>query len=358
MTTRPRFVVDKKSEYLAYIQGKSISLISLQNPSINENLGLILNTNSNYTNVALFSDPKLFCIVSNTEKILYIFNLENKSLNKLKTSKKVMDLQYVPSNQSLYIADKFGDVHTLRADQFNENDKNAFKLEAGHLGSLTQMLLTADEKYFITSDRDERIRVSHFPNIYDIWNFCLGHEQAVTSLCEVKETTDRSVLVSGALDYTLKTWDILDDENPLRNTIQLQDYPTILRSRGNAVFVAFEKANYIRVYKAQGFDLIPVEERTIQFKSEIYHFEIIEYQNSVYLIALLSQAPNFTVIRLSNDTSILNLNDYSEFIIDENTFTSLSNIAFTFNEDESTYISKLKKHVEDIKKKKVPTENE
>lgn len=35
--------------------------------------------------------------------------------------------------------------------------------------------VTADDRFVITADRDEKIRVSCFPNAYNIHTFCLGH---------------------------------------------------------------------------------------------------------------------------------------------------------------------------------------
>jgi tRNA (guanine-N(7)-)-methyltransferase subunit TRM82 len=45
----------------------------------------------------------------------------------------------------------------------------------GHASPLTTFLLTSDEKYIVTADRDEHIRVSWYPNGYNIEMYCLGH---------------------------------------------------------------------------------------------------------------------------------------------------------------------------------------
>lgn len=42
---------------------------------------------------------------------------------------------------------------------------------------VTDMVLSADNKYVITADRDEHVRVSRFPNGYNIESFCLGHTE-------------------------------------------------------------------------------------------------------------------------------------------------------------------------------------
>jgi tRNA (guanine-N(7)-)-methyltransferase subunit TRM82 len=40
-------------------------------------------------------------------------------------------------------------------------------------------MLSHDKKYLITSDRDEKIRVTSYPDTYNIQAFCLGHTKYV-----------------------------------------------------------------------------------------------------------------------------------------------------------------------------------
>ena len=76
----------------------------------------------------------------------------------------------------------------------------------GHLSMLLDIKFSPCGKFIITADRDEKIRVSHYPNAYNIHNFCLGHSDFVTSI-ELLE--DSNQLVSGSGDGTLKVWDYL-----------------------------------------------------------------------------------------------------------------------------------------------------
>jgi tRNA (guanine-N(7)-)-methyltransferase subunit TRM82 len=55
------------------------------------------------------------------------------------------------------------------------------KLILGHTSFLTAFLLSADEKYIITADRDEHVRVSWYPQGYTVEIYCLGHEKQVCS---------------------------------------------------------------------------------------------------------------------------------------------------------------------------------
>lgn len=45
----------------------------------------------------------------------------------------------------------------------------------GHVSMITDILLTLDERYLITADKDEKIRITHYPQTFDIHGFCFGH---------------------------------------------------------------------------------------------------------------------------------------------------------------------------------------
>merc|ERR1719464_1474091 len=76
----------------------------------------------------------------------------------------------------------------------------------GHLSMLLDLRLTLDSKYVITADRDEKIRVSSFPNSYNIHNYCLGHGDFVTSLGILSD----DLILSGSGDGTVRVWRFLE----------------------------------------------------------------------------------------------------------------------------------------------------
>ena len=72
---------------------------------------------------------------------------------------------------------------------------------------LLDLTLSSCGNYVITCDRDEKIRVSHYPNCYNIHNFCLGHTEFVSAITLCPHNT--SLLCSASGDGTIKIWDFL-----------------------------------------------------------------------------------------------------------------------------------------------------
>ena len=97
----------------------------------------------------------------------------------------------------------------------------------GHASPLNAFLLTHDERYIITADRDEHIRVSWYPQGYNIEMYCLGHSKYVIHfsvyffidlLCPRFVSAihvpkfDQSKLISGGGDPDLKVWNWMTGE--------------------------------------------------------------------------------------------------------------------------------------------------
>lgn len=72
----------------------------------------------------------------------------------------------------IWFTDKYGDVYSVAL----KDDAQPI-LQLGHISLLMDILITPSEDYVITCDRDEKIRVSHYPNAYVIHNFCWGHKE-------------------------------------------------------------------------------------------------------------------------------------------------------------------------------------
>ncbi|KNZ74606.1 tRNA (guanine-N(7)-)-methyltransferase subunit TRM82 [Termitomyces sp. J132] len=92
----------------------------------------------------------------------------------------------------------------------------------GHTSLLYAFLLSQDEKYIITADRDEHIRVSWYPQGYNIEMYCLGHTKFVSAIHNPAFAP--AELVSGGGDPMLKIWDwmtgLVKHEIPVWETVE------------------------------------------------------------------------------------------------------------------------------------------
>ncbi|XP_043282308.1 tRNA (guanine-N(7)-)-methyltransferase non-catalytic subunit wdr4 [Venturia canescens] len=108
--------------------------------------------------------------------------------------------RFTPDND-IIVADKSGDLYLY---ENSENSENSGKLILGHLSMLLDCLVTRNNRHVITTDRDEKIRVSCFPNAYNIVSYCLGHEKFVTAVKQLPQNEE--ILVSAGGDGQLKFW--------------------------------------------------------------------------------------------------------------------------------------------------------
>lgn len=123
-------------------------------------------------------------------------------------------VKFTPSGRYIVVADKSGDVYLF--DLLKKDDVGTIIL--GHLSLLLDVLVTPDENHIVTCDRDEKIRVSSFPNGYNIIMYCLGHTEFVSSLHLLPH--DVGCLVSTSGDATVRFWDYkIGKETMAFNTI-------------------------------------------------------------------------------------------------------------------------------------------
>lgn len=145
---------------------------------------------------------KNLIIISDEEKKMLIINRESKTILATKNVvKKASDMIYKKDESELLIADKTGDVYTLNLEDF---EKSELKLLMGHLSVITDLKLTGNEKYLLTADRDEKVRISSFKNSYNIKSYLMGHKEFVS---KIELIDDDKKIISASGDSTLILWD-------------------------------------------------------------------------------------------------------------------------------------------------------
>ncbi|XP_017778030.1 PREDICTED: tRNA (guanine-N(7)-)-methyltransferase non-catalytic subunit wuho [Nicrophorus vespilloides] len=190
------------------------------------------------------------------------------------------------SNNDILIADKTGDAFVC---EFN---KDTPALVLGHLSMLLDILI--EDKYIITCDRDEKIRVSHYPNCYNILSYCLGHKEFVTNI-----EIFNGLLVSASGDGTVRFWDyksgrqigivncndFIKDKNVIeqfclkmdQDNVEVRALPiTDMQVHGNYVAVSLLGLNYIQIYSAVwSEDSLDVKHlQNVNFDSQLVNFSL------------------------------------------------------------------------------------
>ncbi|THH06557.1 hypothetical protein EW146_g9578 [Bondarzewia mesenterica] len=159
------------------------------------------------------------------DKKLKVWDIDGlKLLSERELPKKPTQVRFVNKGQTILVSDKFGDVFSYpltpdpasaaAAAPEDEAKRDALAshenpsgghLVLGHTSLLTTFCLSLDEKYIVTADRDEHIRVSWYPQGYCIEGYCLGHKKFVSAI-HIPEFAP-AYLVSGGGDPALKIWD-------------------------------------------------------------------------------------------------------------------------------------------------------
>lgn len=104
----------------------------------------------------------------------------------------------------LLASDKAGEVFAIDAPLLQKQ-----VLLSGHTASvITDLAIhkSASAHYVATADRDEKIRISHFPDMENIHTFFLGHTKVVASVSFV-ELKGRILALTTGWDHKLNLWD-------------------------------------------------------------------------------------------------------------------------------------------------------
>lgn len=149
-----------------------------------------------------FSEDGRYLAVCTSRKQLCLYETSGLTLLSSRTlARAASRMRFSPSND-IVIADKAGEAYLFSTtDRPTESGTPIL----GHVSMLFDVLVTQDARYVLTADRDEKIRVSTFPNCYNIVSYCLGHERFVTNISELSH--ERSVLISCGGDGDIKLWD-------------------------------------------------------------------------------------------------------------------------------------------------------
>lgn len=162
--------------------------------------------NDQITDISISNDSKFLAVLTSISKQLIVYTLpiniqENHRSYVLPRS--ASKIRFTANNEQILVADKSGDVLIYNISLEDTGNKLL-----GHLSLLLDVLQTHDGKYVVSCDRDEKIRVSCYPNTYNIQTFCLGHKEFVNHMEILPH--DSNILTSSSGDGTIKCWDYVE----------------------------------------------------------------------------------------------------------------------------------------------------
>ncbi|XP_063049210.1 tRNA (guanine-N(7)-)-methyltransferase non-catalytic subunit wdr4 [Engraulis encrasicolus] len=116
-------------------------------------------------------------------------------------------LAFSRDEECVWAADKSGDVYSFPSSHTHTHTHTHTPgtLQLGHLSMLLALVVSPDDRFVITADRDEKIRVSLKAATHNIQAYCLGHTQFVSCLFLPPCCPDR--LLSGSGDGLVMLWE-------------------------------------------------------------------------------------------------------------------------------------------------------
>ncbi|GAV05455.1 hypothetical protein RvY_15587 [Ramazzottius varieornatus] len=168
--------------------------------------------NTRWISAVAISLSGTFIAVVDNLKDLFVYTVRNNSesldrpklISRRNIPKRCMAITFTSDEASIIVADKLGDAYIF---SISADTAQAPAPILGHISVLTDVVVSPDDRYILTSDRDEKIRVSHFPLADDIQTFCLGHTEFVCRI--LIPSPDHPVVLSTSGDCTVKAFNYL-----------------------------------------------------------------------------------------------------------------------------------------------------
>jgi len=145
-----------------------------------------------------------YVVVADSGKYVYLFSLIGGTSWQLvanwQMEQRLVKVQFDSPGRIVIMTDKTGDIYL---SLIGIKDVSKPKKALGHVSYVLDATVTQDNSQIITCDRDEKIRVSSFPNAVEIQDYKLGHKEAVVNIDLVCRD---AFLVSMSAEGTVSLW--------------------------------------------------------------------------------------------------------------------------------------------------------
>ncbi|ODQ76926.1 hypothetical protein BABINDRAFT_178525 [Babjeviella inositovora NRRL Y-12698] len=178
----------------------------------------------------LTADEKYLVGTTDSDKAIIMFELDFSQDNCLRLvkrqclAKRPCAIASSEDSSQMIVGDKFGDVYNIGVTTPAVEDLKTFPQPIlGHVSMLSDVVYAKHDgkEYVLTADRDEHVRVSHFPKSYVIKKWLFGHKEFVTNMLIPSWAPERLV-TSGGDDF-ICSWDWTAETNNLLDTFSVRD---------------------------------------------------------------------------------------------------------------------------------------
>ncbi|XP_053682673.1 tRNA (guanine-N(7)-)-methyltransferase non-catalytic subunit wuho [Sabethes cyaneus] len=214
-------------------------------------------------------------------------------------------IKFAPSGKFAIVCDKGGDCYIYDCIDYSKPGRWVL----GHMSQVLDVLIDAEESRIITCDRDEKIRVTRYPDSHEIETFCLGHTEFVAQL-EFVRTTSGQQLLSLSGDRTLRLWNYeIGEEMFLQKMDNMGTKLTTTRLHDGSILLAvlcYEPTKII-AYRLFGGEPVRCEYLQELYAKSNVIFSSIIFDKQHDLIALAIERNTEEV---TQTTFILNQNNF------------------------------------------------
>lgn len=166
-------------------------------------------------NLALSRNEELLIGCTDSDKAAVIFSIDLTSdsniLHLIKRQpypKRPNAITTSINDKDLILADKFGDIYAMPiADDVLSSINNERAPILGHVSMLTDVAISKGpdgKQYIFTADRDEHIKISHYPQSFIVDKWLFGHQEFVSTLCLPEWS--KELLFSAGGDPNIFSW--------------------------------------------------------------------------------------------------------------------------------------------------------
>lgn len=233
--------------------------------------------------------------ISTRQKYLYVYRLESRRPLKLEQVAKTTltrvsnRLRFSADSQQLLVADKTGDCFAWKF-----SDSTVLEPICGHLSMVMDVFFNADQSALITCDRDEKIRVTSYPDIHNILAYCMGHREYVAQMELVPHNPQWLLSISG--DHTVRVWDYKQGKEicqlPLAGAGALMD---CWKSSENTSVIACNiyQSNVLQIFEVEsngtGDGLLIKGTREVQLAEHTYFKAIDHYAGGLVTLTMIKE---------------------------------------------------------------------